>query len=165
MSFNPQPIPSRTPIVAFDSADKPTWIADETWQRYWRDQGEAMEVRTERIKAAIFEELHAELGLTPLDTQEALSPGLYRVSYYVDIAVPATTSSDVTVEVSWTRLGLPQSDTGTILNSNILGDYESKTVVAHIDGGTFLNISATYNSVGATPMRYTLRVTVERIPS
>lgn len=105
----------------------------------------------------------ASIGATDF-TGGALSGGLYRLSYYVQVTRAATTSSSIQVTLAWTFNGATVTFPGTVLTGNTLTTGTSQQVMVRIDAGSPVTYATTYASVGATSMLYSLNVTIEQLP-
>jgi hypothetical protein len=76
----------------------------------------------------------------------------------------ATTSSSVSLTVSWVEDGLTRSLSTTALAANTLAQYASGAFLIKSDPGVPVTYAITYASVGATPMHYALDLYTERLP-
>jgi hypothetical protein len=114
------------------------------------------------------------LNLVALDTQAAsiaatdfsnstLLKGTYRVSYHARISQAASTSSSLTVAITWTEDAVVQTVTGAAMTGNTTTTRQSDVFLIRSDAGTAVNYATTYASVGATPMQYTLDIVLQVI--
>jgi hypothetical protein len=88
--------------------------------------------------------------------------GLYKVSYYLNITQAATTSSSITLTVTWTDgSGTLQTFTTPAIVKNTVGYFISDIFALESGAAQNIQFSTTYSSVGATPMQYSLRVHLE----
>jgi predicted flavoprotein YhiN len=87
---------------------------------------------------------------------------LYRVSYYVVVSRAATTSSSITVTLSWND-GVTNQTFTSVSPTNTLGDNKSGDVVVYGTASKPISYSTTYASTGATSMQYALYLRVEPI--
>jgi hypothetical protein len=104
----------------------------------------------------------ASIGTTalPLGT---LAEGLYRVTTYARITRAATTSSSLTVTISWTESAVALSLSGSAMTGNTTGTVQSTSYLVRIDQATPISYATTYASVGGTSMQYRLDVVVEQV--
>lgn len=127
----------------------------------------------ERIVAAVT--AMERLASVALTTQEASiaatdvgaslpAAGLYRVSYYARITRAATTSSSLTVTLSWTDGGVACSQAGAAMTGNTTATVQSDSVVVSVDAATAIQYATTYGTVGATTMQYALSLYLEPLP-
>lgn len=94
--------------------------------------------------------------------------GLYRVSAYVVLSQAATTSSTMpSASISYTEAvtgANVQDMITTTATNNTVGLHSGGSVVIQAQQGSNLSfITSNYASVGATPMQYSVHLTVERI--
>jgi hypothetical protein len=90
------------------------------------------------------------------------SAGVFRVSWFLRITQAATTSSSVAVTVGFTD-GVALTISGTAVTGNTTTTIQQQSVIVRCDAASAITYSATYSSVGATPMQYALSVAVERV--
>lgn len=93
----------------------------------------------------------------------SITSGLYRVSWYTRITQAATTSSSLTVTIGWTESATSQSSSGAALIANTTVTGQSGSVLIQSDSAAPITYATAYASVGATPMKYRLSVTVEAV--
>ena len=86
---------------------------------------------------------------------------MYRVTYTARVTTPATTSSSLTITISWTAGGVTQSIVGAAMTGNTTATLQTATMAPKIDQATPISYATTYVSVGATPMAYELDVILE----
>lgn len=95
--------------------------------------------------------------------------GLYRVSTFIEVTQAATTSSTMpSVSVNYTTAvgGVAVADlmTATAAGNNPVGTHLGGTAVISAQQGSNIGYTtAGYASVGATPMQYSVHVTLERL--
>lgn len=104
----------------------------------------------------------AAIGTTATDIG-AISSGLYRVSWYARITQAATVNSSLTVTIGWTESATSQSSSGAALVGNTTVTGQSGSVLIQSDSVAPITYATAYVSVGATPMKYRLSVTVEAL--
>jgi hypothetical protein len=151
------PFPVRSPIVELSSG-----LASAPLIHWVTNLETLLNAAAPRLLTKTVSAQQASITPTVLPTA-ALSAGLYRVSVYARITQAATTSSSLTVTIGWTD-SVPQSKSFPALTGNttttVLTD---PPLLIRIDGNSPILYSATYASVGATPMQYRLDVVLERV--
>jgi hypothetical protein len=88
---------------------------------------------------------------------------MWRLSYYVRITRPATTSSSLAVTIQWIDGGVTLSYAGSALTGNTTGTYQCATLVIRSDHATPMSYSTVYGSVGAITMQYAIDVIAEAL--
>jgi hypothetical protein len=104
----------------------------------------------------------ASIGSTPIYLS-AIPEGTYRISYYAQVTVPASSSSSLQVTLGWTSNGVAQSFVGTAMTTNSTTTIQDATKFIHVDANTPITYATTYASVGATSMQYLLSVVLEQV--
>lgn len=104
----------------------------------------------------------ASIGSTSIATGD-ISAGLYRVSYTFRVTTPASVSSSLTFNLSWTDGGIAQSVSGAAATGNTTTTVQSGVVIVRCDSSSVVAYSTTYASTGGTAMEYQLDVSVERL--
>jgi hypothetical protein len=130
----------------------------------WFDQGllprlQAAPVVTGRLLT----DASAALPATPLEQQD-LAGGHYLISYALRVLQAATTSSAVSLTISWTENGLVRTKASANLNANTTAQNDVGTFPIQADPNTPINVTVTYASSGATAMRYRSSVYAMRMP-
>jgi|TARA_R100000049_G_C1939092_1_gene83049 hypothetical protein len=103
----------------------------------------------------------ASIGTTAIPTA-TLATGLYRVGWTAKLTTAATTSSSLTVTLTWTR-GVTVTFAGAAITGNTTATFQSEIKQIKIDASSPVSYATTYVSVGATPMVYELAVVLERM--
>lgn len=88
--------------------------------------------------------------------------GLYRVSTYARITVPASVNSSLTVTIGFTDGAVACTFSGAALITNTTASVQSNTFNLRADPASPITFSVAYVSVG-TAMQYALSITVELI--
>jgi hypothetical protein len=137
------------------------WLSED-WRNWLQTLKDRIDATAQRIGAgvALTAQAAAVSGTVSTPTLEA---GLYRVSWVARITQAATTSSSVTVSIGATSGGVPTTQAGPALTSNVVGAVQSGSVVVDVDAATPITYATSYASVGGTPMQYALSVAVERL--
>lgn len=104
------------------------------------------------------------IGTTPIPLP-SLSAGLYRVSVYARITQAATVSSSLQVSILFTDTGSSAIANTASQTGNTTASVISQDLPIHVDQATPISYATTRNSVGATPMKFSLRIAVEQLPS
>ena len=175
MTLQRAPIPLQDPIatprdmkVPRGREDPEEGLIAQPWVRWFTGLGEDQDASQTRIGSVALTGQSATLATTAIDA-ESLSAGLYTVQYYARITTAATTSSSLTVTLSWTDGGVACSrvyDSTRIPAADIAGNTTSTTQTASVlvraDATTPISYSTTYASVGATAMQYSLYIVLQR---
>lgn len=156
MSVNPSPAPLGDPVVG---PDKRITVP---WETYLRGRDTQIQATATILKAVALESQAAAIALTPFSTA-TLSAGLYRVSYHAKVTTAATTSSALTVTVTYTRNAATCSQVGSTVSGNTTSTVGSGSFTLHIDRATAISYQTTYLSAGATSMAYDLDLVLELI--
>lgn len=117
----------------------------------------ARRVAVERVSAQA-----ASIGTTALPIG-LIAGGLYRVSWALRVTQAATSSSSLTVGLSWTDGTIACSLSGAAVTGNTTATTQSGTALIQVDQGTPVSYSTTYASSGATPMQYQVEIVLEQV--
>lgn len=90
--------------------------------------------------------------------------GIYQIAYALRVIQAATTSSGISLTVSWIENGVTRTHTSANLVANTTAQYAAESFLVQTDPNTPITVDATYVSVGATPMRYRATVYAIRMP-
>lgn len=101
----------------------------------------------------------AAISPTPL-TLGTNNQGLFRVSWFLRIVTPATTSGDVQIVIRATDKTVTYAQAGAVLDQAV-DTVQSGSVLCRRDQGTAITFETVYNSVGAQVLEYDLVVIVE----
>lgn len=137
-------------------------LMTQRWLFYFRDQSDTVAQGPTRVVTAGATNQTASISTTPFST-DALAAGLYRVTWYVRVTTPATTSSSVEVVLSWTDGAIAQSVTGTAVTGNTTTSLSTQSALIHIDQSTPISYATTYASNAANEMAYALYLTLESL--
>jgi hypothetical protein len=102
-------------------------------------------------------------ALAPLTLLTPTQPGLYRVSWALQVTTAATTSSSVAVVVRWTANGVLQTETFPAVTGNTTGTHAVGSVVIYPTASLPITIATTYSSTGPIPLAYALDAVVEAL--
>lgn len=152
------PPPISTPITAtgaFIGQNWADWIVLQLMQNVQQ---------TAQIKAtpATLTAQSASLGVTAFK-MASINAGTYRVNWTARVTTPASSSSSLTVTVSYTRAGVSCTQTGAAMTSNATNAPASGTFMVNSDGGAPISYSTTYSSTGGVSMIYELDASCEEV--
>lgn len=102
----------------------------------------------------------ASIGVADLIT---LATGLYRVSFVGHVTQAAAVSSSLQFSVVTVTETVTCTQTSTAVTTNTTGTVTSPSFTVLCDPSTPLAFSATYASVGAPVMKFSVRVVVEQL--
>ena len=153
-------VPFRTPILQGVRE-----AITREWVRYLQSIVDVLNVAARKLALTSLTGQTASLSATALDTG-ALNPGVYRVSYTARITTAATTSSSLTVTISWMDGNVSQSQSGAAMTGNTTTTQQNASFLIHVGTNTLSSndvakYATTYVSSGATAMKYSLYVMVE----
>lgn len=158
MAVSTSLFPAREPIT-----DKRTGLISERWNVWFRDlTAQVNSNAASVVPATVLLAQNANISTTPVLTP-TLSAGLYRTTAYARVTSPAATSSDLKVTFHWTDGSASCFKDSDTINGNTTATTLSFTYTMHIDGGSPISYSTTYNSNPPAAMLYSLYVVVESI--
>jgi hypothetical protein len=158
LEFSPAPI--RDPIAAPDEQGR--LMLPRVWIDYFAAVGIRIDQQTHTLTVQQFFNLSGNIPPTPLPL-EALSAGLYRLTYYTRITVPASVSSSLQIGFGWTDGAVSCEILADPLTTNTIGTVQSNTLMVQNDQAAPLTYSVIYTTSGGTPMQFTLTIVVEQI--
>lgn len=133
-----------------------------SWYIYFRDKGLQANQGPLRIGSPVaLANQNASIGVTSV-TSEALTAGLYRITYYARITSAAGVSSSLTVNLAWDDGIVSCSKTFTAITGNTISTTGSESYMVRIDTPP-ITYSVTYASVPASAMQYSLDIVVEAV--
>jgi hypothetical protein len=155
-------VPFRTPILSGFRE-----LVTREWVRYLQSAIDVLNNAARKLALVSKVEQAASLSATTIDTG-ALNPGVYRVSYTARITRAASTSSSLTVTVSWMDGNVAQSQSGAAMTGNTTSTQQNGSFFIHNGTNTsatndVVKYATTYASSGGTTMQYSLYVTVESL--
>lgn len=134
----------------------------ESWELAFTQLTNQVSQTPSRISAIVL--LDQSAALLPTDISNGtLTSGLYRVSWYTRVTLPASTSSSLTISLGWTEDGVSLTFSGAALVGNLNTTMESQTQLIQVDQVTPVTIATAYASVGGVAMKYELRITLEKV--
>jgi hypothetical protein len=155
-------VPFRTPILqGFREGITREWV------RYLQSIVDILNVAARKLALTSLTGQTASLSATALDTG-ALDPGVYRVSYAARITTAASTSSSVTITISWMDGNVAQTQSGAAMTGNTTTTQQNASFLIHVGPNTLssndvVKYATTYASSGGTAMQYSLYVMVESL--
>ena len=155
MSAPLDPIPQYDPLV--DASGR----IGERWYRWLSEvisrilQAPTMVVSVHRVA------LTSSISTTTVFTPS--QPGVYRVSWSLQVTTAATTSSSIAVTLGWKANSVAQTEAFAALTTNTTGTHGSGQVVIYPTTAQPITYLTTYASTGATPMAYEVDVVVEEL--
>jgi hypothetical protein len=136
----------------------------ELWSGFFSQQNLAIQAAPTRIAVVPVTNQSASIGLTDI-TGGSIVGGLYALSYYARITVPASVSSSLTIALDWRDGGVTLTFTGAAMTGNTTSTYQSGGLpLIKVDSLSPVRYSATRVSVG-TPMSFDLVVQLDRVGS
>ena len=137
------------------------------WVRYFQSIVDVVNNSARKLASASKTAQSASLSATSLDTG-TLDPGVYRVSYSARISRAASTSSSLTVTLSWRDGDVAQSQSGAAMTGNSTTTQQNGTFFVHngtnaSSANDVIKYATTYASSGGTTMQYSLFVLLEQI--
>ena len=155
-------VPFRTPMLSGFRE-----LVTREWVRYLQSAIDVLNNAARKLALVSKVEQAASLSATTIDTG-ALNPGVYRVSYTARITRAASTSSSLTVTVSWMDGNVAQSQSGAAMTGNTTSTQQNGSFFIHNGTNTsatndVVKYATTYASSGGTTMQYSLYVLIESV--
>tara|TARA_R100000963_G_scaffold34754_2_gene29509 strand:+ start:156 stop:644 length:489 start_codon:yes stop_codon:yes gene_type:complete len=145
----------------------PDTLLARFWTRYFQSIVDVVNNSARKLTLKSLTVQGAAISTTTLDTG-TLDPGVYRVSYTARITRAASTSSSLTVTISWRDGDVAQSQSGVAMTGNSTTTQQNGTFLVH--NGTnasaandVIKYATAYASSGGTTMQYSLYVLVEQV--
>ena len=105
-----------------------------------------------------------QAAVSPTNLVTGAVAKLYRISYYLEVTQAATTSSTLAVTFGWTdRSSTTQSFSTPSIVKNQVGYFIADSFVVQSAAAANLTYATVYSSSGATPMQYSLQISVEKL--
>jgi hypothetical protein len=159
LEFAPAPI--RDPI-AEQQGESGRLMLPRVWIDWFASLGLRVDQQTHTLNIQEEFNLSGAVPPTPIITG-ALSEGLYRVTYYVRITTPASTSSKLQISIGWTDDAVSCSVQAEELITNTVGTVQSQTLLVRNDQAAPITFAVDYTSVGGSAMQYNLFIMVEQV--
>lgn len=138
------------------------WAITRVWNQWFLSLTTRIQSSASLLKTVSLTAQSASIATTaiPLGT---ISAGLYRVAWHARITQAATTSSALTVTISYTNGSVSCSQSGAALTGNTTATVQSGVILLKADQATAVSYATTYVSVGGTPMIYQLDLACELV--
>ena len=153
-------VPFRSPILTGFRE-----LVTREWVRYLQAAVDVLNNAARKLSLASQTVQAASLSATALETG-ALNPGVYRVSYAARITRAASTSSSLTVTISWMDGDVAQTQSGVAMTGNATTTQQNGSFFIHngpnsLVANDVVKYATTYASSGGTTMQYSLYVMIE----
>lgn len=163
MPINRPAAPVRDALVEVRGANAGK-VTGHAWLTWLRDIRSDIDAAPAGFTPVTREAMNASIGTTSIPTDGALSAGLYRVSWYLEVTTAAAVSSSAQVTIAWTSNAVSKTKVGAANNGNTTATYESNSApLIRVDAASPITYAVTYASNGAGEMRYRLQITLERV--
>jgi hypothetical protein len=158
------PAPRENPVVRAPEkqGDPNAFLPTEIWGKFIDDWIATSNRKPTLAFDAKKTDQQASIAATDF-TGGLLAAGLYRLQYYARVTQAASTSSSLQVQISWTDGSVAQSKTFSAVTGNTTSTTDIQTMLIRVDEGSPVRYEVTYASVGATPMKFALYVTLEHV--
>jgi hypothetical protein len=161
MALEFAPAPIRDPI-AQEEAESKRLMLPRVWIDWFASLGIRVDQQTHTLNIVELFNLSGNVPPTPIPL-DTLGEGLYRVTYYMRITTPASTSSSIQIGIGWTDNAVSCAIQADALTTNTIGTVQSNTLMIRNDQAAPITYEVVYASVGGTPMLYNLFIMVEQL--
>lgn len=148
------PIPEGVAIVNEDRS-----ITD-FFRLRWQDLITAF---TTTPTVATVQQLAQGASIATVAAYTTLSPGKYRVSYYLRKTTADGAGSALTFTWGWTETGIPLTESAAALLTDTTAAEQSGSKVVYADGATDLTFAVVYASTTPLFMKFRVDVVVEKL--
>ena len=148
------PLPTGDPLV-----DKKGNIFD-TWIQ-WLQKFVTRVMTTPSVLSPVID-IETNASIAASDAMLIKYDGIYRLTNFVQILVPASVSHSLTVTFSWVTNGVNQTATSAAITGNTTTTRASGTLMTAIDANTLVTYETTYAPVGV-PGTYEYGLVVESV--
>lgn len=156
---------ARQPRKNFKGGSDPqAGLIADAWIEYFDQLAQTVDTAPTTANTVRLTTQGAAIAATDI-SDGTLTAGLYRFSYYARITRAASTSSSLTVTLSWTEGAVSPSFSGAAITGNTTTTVQSGSIMIRIDKNSPMTYATAYASVGATSMQYSLELTLETIPT
>ena len=157
-------VPFRVPLL---EGERQRSFLSRFWSRYFQSIVDIVNNVSRQLALVSKTAQVASISATSVQSG-LLDPGVYRVSYSARVTTAATTSSSLTVTITWTDGNVTQTHTGSAITGNTTATQQNATLLIHNGANTLaannvVKYATTYASSGGTAMVYALYVLVEKI--
>ena len=139
-------------------------ILAEQWQTWFRTLTSQVNRSPVVVGSVALTVQAASIAQTAIPISE-VNTALYRVSWYVRVTRPGTTSSSIQLTIRWNDGGVALSVSSGAATGNTTATILEGTAFIRAKAGTTIDYSTVYASVGATAMQYSVDIIVEHIPT
>jgi hypothetical protein len=119
-------------------------ILEDHWRKFLAAIGTAVD-NAPSIPVTVPLTVTGAVGVTPLPLT-SVRTGMYRITVYTRISVPASVTSSLIVTIGWTDDGVNCSKALSDNNGNTTDSTTNDTLPIHVDGGTAITYGVTYAS-------------------
>lgn len=155
----PEPIPGDSVVSVAETFQKSKWTVSDKWYDWLLNLATIVYQCARKLATVSLDDQSGSIGATVL---LAGSRGArFTVSVFLIIQQQATTSSSISVAIGATVQGVAYTLSTTPVVNGAAGAAWSQTFLAENDEAVALAFATTYASVGATPLKYRLRIVVE----
>lgn len=137
----------------------PNLISDQ-WRRFFAESTEDLNTVPALVRVTKANQT-AAVPLTALPITD-LAAGMYRVSVYTKIMIPASVNSSVTPSIAFTDSAATCTYAGTANTGNAVGSVTCNTFLLRVTQGTPISYSTAYAS-NLAGMSYDLELILEQI--
>jgi len=132
------------------------------WLQYFNAQGATIDEKPSRKAKVNLSGQGAAITTTPIPLG-TIPPGIWRISYIIQITTAAGVSSSVTPTFSWTANGLAKSASGAAITGNTTTTVQFGTLIIRVDDSTPISYATAYASNAAGVMRYAFDIVAEEL--
>lgn len=159
------PPPYKAPItdVSVDPATgqpRSNGLVSSGWLNWFSGLVAQLDTTGQRLRAIALPDQSAAIANTPIPVG-SLAGGLYRLTWFARITTPGTVSSSFELFVDFTDGGIACEVRGGALATNTIDSVKSGVLVVRSDPGSPISYSTAYSTSGATPMEYSLSLSLE----
>lgn len=152
MSAPLDPIPIYAEVV-------PGGTLTSDWFRWLYQVWLRVKNATQMVKAITLIAQGAAIATTA--AYSVVQTGTYRISYVMRVTTAATTSSSLTMTITWRDNAVTQTQAFAALTGNTTTTQQNDSLFVKADSATSITYAVAYASVGGTAMVYKLDVVTE----
>jgi len=135
----------------------------QRWLEYFDRQASNLSAATTRISEVTLQDQFASIGATDF-SDTSLPAGYYEVLIFATVVQAPTTSYSLQVDIDFTYRGQTKNCIGTAMTlPNDTTAVLRTNVPVFVDNASPIRYTVTYASVGATVMKYDLRLILRRV--
>jgi len=165
--LNDAPYPQNDPLTLVQKnhkGDLEGFLNEQQWGQWFLALQNNVNVAPARVGETF--NLSAQNGaIVATDIGGGILPaGVYVLSYWLRVTVPAGISSSLQVTFTWTTGGFSQAFVGVVVNGNTQQSYASESVPAfRIDAGSPITVAVAYASNPAAQAQFEIDVILQRL--